>query len=126
MKFNFDSKVFILTLKDAYMSSNEINKIKSNRKILQIYLNKFYNLSISNDILLINQNEFIEKRFLFKIISCKTKDSLYILLIFKESINFYFNFISKTDFCKNFTQLDTYLKKLENSLINELKITNTN
>ena len=128
-KFNFDARVFILSLKDAIHCTKQISEIESNRYFLNKYIEKFDSI-VKNQKILIEKytfendkevyNEEKEDELSYKILK-GNKENIYLFSLYNEAFNFYSYYINNFEKKENFSQLNSLLTNIENQKKNELK-----
>ena len=119
-QFTRDAKIFILSLKDAFKSIEQIADITANRDHILKY-NTRYNQIITNREVLLYKDTQSNPISKVNLISSKSYDSQYVYNLYENAFNIYAKNISNIDKCNDFDELDKELERLEVSLRNQLK-----
>lgn len=118
-QYNQDCKIFLLSLKDAFLCTSQISKINANRDHISKYFDHFNSVIQKRELLLKkDSNEPINKVLT---LSTKSIESLYVYYLYFNAFAIYANNIQKIDKCQDFDCLDKEFKIIEEKKIKELK-----
>lgn len=118
--FTFDSKVFVRSLSDAIICTNQVVKINTNK---ELYLNKISILdkTLKNKYLLLAKycNHDICNA---NIIASKSLTSYYNYFMMKYSVNMYLNFYDSLKEISDYETLSNQLDNINEILKNDLQL----
>lgn len=144
-QFNSDAKVSLLSLRDAIKAAHQISIRVGERAMLGIYFSRFTHISSANEMFIRNINNGLGKKntnnaltkdekasdvsnnneiydnVQLEIISCNSKDALYVFNLYKDVFNFYSKYISMMDEARTFHQLNNKFITIEKNLRQDLK-----
>jgi hypothetical protein len=119
-QFTKDAKIFILSLKDAFKSIEQIACITANREHIFKYNTRFNQIIKNREVLLYKENQ-TNPISNVNLLSSKSSDSQYVYLLYENAFNIYSKNISSIDKCNHFDDLDKELERLEYKLRKQLK-----